>query len=238
MTRPDSTKVCEYCGEAFAVKYPRNPNRYCSYDCRNAAYRGSNPNRQKRVSFTCETCGETTWICPSHASRRRYCSRACDPHFSGERVAVECESCGTVVQRQPSVANRFCSNECRLAWFSSHFVGENSPQWRGGTISYYGPNWKVQKRLALERDGYACRFCGADGSVLGEAPSVHHLMPFKTFGVDGYKAANALGNLVSLCRSCHQRVERAKGDDYHPPQRVKDLVAFAREILELYGDEF
>jgi DEAD/DEAH box helicase domain-containing protein len=41
---------------------------------------------------------------------------------------------------------------------------------------------------------------------------VHHIQRFRTFGYvpgknDGYQEANRLENLVTLCRSCHRRVE-------------------------------
>jgi DEAD/DEAH box helicase domain-containing protein len=44
------------------------------------------------------------------------------------------------------------------------------------------------------------------------AHDVHHLEPFRTFGYvrganDRYLEANRLENLVTLCRSCHRRVE-------------------------------
>lgn len=32
------SRICAWCGIEFAVKYPRNPNTYCSYACRNSAY--------------------------------------------------------------------------------------------------------------------------------------------------------------------------------------------------------
>jgi DEAD/DEAH box helicase domain-containing protein len=74
-----------------------------------------------------------------------------------------------------------------------------------------GPNWEQQRHRARARDGYRCRHCGAP-----ERPErthdVHHIEPFRTFGYvrgenDHYLEANRLENLVTLCRSCHRRVE-------------------------------
>lgn len=249
MNSTDSTKPCEWCGTAFEVKYPRNPNRFCCYACRNASYRGPQPERRKRQAVICATCGETVWVWPSHAKRQRYCSRACNPHFRDRRVEVECELCGKVVLKQPSVAGRFCSDSCRVSWFALSFRGEDSPHWRGGQIGYYGPDWKEQRRRARERDGHLCRVCGIDAASLGQQLSVHHLVPFRVFGVSHHKAANALGNLVSLCPRCHRKAENGIRDDNRPDnlelrvsihpkgQRVTDLVAFAKEILKMYGDE-
>ena len=74
----------------------------------------------------------------------------------------------------------------------------------------YGPNWRAQRRLALERDGFRCRTCGASGeeSML----HVHHIRPFREYGYvpgenEHYRTANQLDNLVTLCPSCHRRAE-------------------------------
>ncbi|MEZ4517200.1 MAG: Zn-binding domain-containing protein [Chloroflexota bacterium] len=74
----------------------------------------------------------------------------------------------------------------------------------------YGPNWQTQRKLALERDGYRCRTCGArsDEFLL----HIHHIRPFREYGYipgvnDNYLQANQLENLVTLCPSCHRRAE-------------------------------
>jgi DEAD/DEAH box helicase domain-containing protein len=74
-----------------------------------------------------------------------------------------------------------------------------------------GPNWEEQRGRARARDGYRCRHCGV-GEREGRAHDVHHIQPFRTFGYvrgqnDRYLEANRLENLVTLCRSCHRRVE-------------------------------
>ena len=74
-----------------------------------------------------------------------------------------------------------------------------------------GPNWDEQRKRARARDGYRCRHCGV-GEREGRAHDVHHIQPFRTFGYargqnDRYLEANRLENLVTLCRSCHRRVE-------------------------------
>jgi DEAD/DEAH box helicase domain-containing protein len=74
-----------------------------------------------------------------------------------------------------------------------------------------GPNWDQQRNAARSRDGYRCRHCGAPERN-DRAHDVHHVVPFRTFGYvrgdnNRYLEANRLENLVTLCRSCHQRVE-------------------------------
>lgn len=72
----------------------------------------------------------------------------------------------------------------------------------------YGPNWQQQRKLALARDGYRCRMCGASEGML----HVHHIRPFREFGYipgqnDHYQAANELDNLTTLCPVCHRQAE-------------------------------
>jgi DEAD/DEAH box helicase domain-containing protein len=74
-----------------------------------------------------------------------------------------------------------------------------------------GPNWEQQRSRARKRDGHRCRHCGAPERA-DRGHDVHHVVPFRTFGYrrgenDRYLEANRLENLVTLCRSCHRRVE-------------------------------
>jgi len=95
----------------------------------------------------------------------------------------------------------------------------------------YGPNWEQQRNAARARDGFRCRQCGApenphpgpppfaEGREQGRGQrqhDVHHLTPFRSFGYvpglnENYKLANALGNLITLCRACHSRAEAGRG---------------------------
>jgi 5-methylcytosine-specific restriction endonuclease McrA len=57
-------------------------------------------------------------------------------------------------------------------------------------------HWSAIRRGVLDRDGYRCRICGADGC---EAKlNVHH--------IDYNRGHNQEGNLVTLCSVCHKAV--------------------------------
>jgi DEAD/DEAH box helicase domain-containing protein len=78
----------------------------------------------------------------------------------------------------------------------------------------YGPNWREQRQLALARDGYRCRTCGAE-ALSGSGLHVHHIRPFRDYGYvagenEAYRQANHLDNLVTLCPSCHRRAEASQ----------------------------
>lgn len=70
-----------------------------------------------------------------------------------------------------------------------------------------GPNWSSQRQKALLRDGKRCQICGKKVNRTQYDYGVHHIRPFRGFGGD-YVSANQLANLITLCRSCHMRVER------------------------------
>lgn len=95
--------------------------------------------------------------------------------------------------------------------------------WQEGILARpneYGPNWRQQRRKALERDGYRCCTCGANGSSApgeekGVTLHVHHIRPFRDYNyVPGenknFFQANQLDNLVALCPSCHRRAEAGR----------------------------
>ena len=55
------------------------------------------------------------------------------------------------------------------------------------------------REAVLERDGYACRVCGAPGRDK-RSITVHHRVPGKSL----------LNLMISLCPGCHARVHRTK----------------------------
>ena len=76
----------------------------------------------------------------------------------------------------------------------------------------YGPNWKRQRRKALKRDNFTCQICGCTDFSPRTEPDVHHIYRRRAFGYipgenENFRWANHLHNLISLCASCHRRVE-------------------------------
>ncbi len=76
----------------------------------------------------------------------------------------------------------------------------------------YGPNWSEMRLRARERDRFTCQHCGVHEGQTGREHDVHHRIPFRHFGYrpgenEAYLQANDLSNLVTLCRSCHARVD-------------------------------
>ena len=146
----------------------------------------------------------------------------------GQTIAVRCEQCRNPfgVPRwfvRGNVRLHFCGKTCLDAWTSVLPEGENRPVLRGRP-EYRGGNWKVQTALARERDGFRCRNCGVTEETLGRQLDVHHKTPVRLFA--SASAANRLDNLISVCASCHKRLEDRLGEELplfhavrHPGQR-------------------
>lgn len=77
-----------------------------------------------------------------------------------------------------------------------------SGQWRNDP-NQYGSEWAQQGELARARDGYRCQVCGVEEK--DRAHDVHHKTPFRV--IESAYLANQLDNLITLCKSCHHRVE-------------------------------
>lgn len=85
--------------------------------------------------------------------------------------------------------------------------GEKNPNWKGGVSKHQWrkPNWRTQRRKARSRDSNTCQSCGMSSREAGQNMDVHHIVSYHEF--DDPKDANALDNLICLCRSCHRQVE-------------------------------
>lgn len=219
---------CKICGEEFEVsdsRYERNENFYCSRQCYSEylsyEYRGeNNPHYKEKIEKECPECGRKFEVPPSQNSRRRFCSVECmdenrrkirgEEHPLFNRVEVKCSNCGkkigVILSRKNYWNNQFCNRECYFQWMkkSDFSVGANNSSWKGGSEFFYGSNWIKQRRKARERDNYTCQECGT--SENGRKHDVHHKISLNNF--DNPKEGNKLENLITLCRSCHMKVER------------------------------
>jgi len=113
---------------------------------------------------------------------------------------------------EAEIAELLDVSQCSVNYFRRrHGIEANEPPSGREHYNYkpetesldYGDNWHEKRRETLERDGYECQACGADGEDC--YLDVHHIRPIKTFDVP--ERANTLDNLVCLCRSCHRQWE-------------------------------
>jgi len=171
------------------------------------------------ATLQCDQCDKEISKKRSEVGERNFCSPEClyewqseeksgeDNHlWAGGKVETECENCGATLKRWPSdikaVNNSFCDGDCFGSWVSENRTGEDHPRWVGGHARYYGPSWYEQRQRARDRDDYRCQICGASDEV-----HVHHIRPFREFGVENHEEANALDNLICLCPHHHTKWE-------------------------------
>jgi DEAD/DEAH box helicase domain-containing protein len=75
----------------------------------------------------------------------------------------------------------------------------------------YGPDWGRIRDRVRARDKYQCQVCGAiendpSTTLRARQHDVHHKIPFRSFA--SAEDANRLENLITLCSSCHRKVEQ------------------------------
>ncbi len=212
--------VCKYCGIKYKVQNCQlrgsRAGKYCSKEC-------FINDKKKYLILECVVCGKEfrrklSQITGTH--RGPYCSRECywksgdvpkgaeTGTWQGGMSTTTCDCCGVVFEyyqyhtrdSQP----RFCSREC---YFTSN-TGENHCQWRGGRVYYYGPNWYKMRGEARRAGNFECALCLSKESDVGQELDVHHIIPFREFGIENYLQANDGDNLICLCKSCHQILEK------------------------------
>lgn len=210
-----SRRLCPICG--MPVK--RSDRKHCSPTCQAEAMK-------RRPQPPCDNCGKILNHPASQVakSKHHFCDQRChdqwrsihfrstnNPAYRTGKVAIPCTYCGAQLmkpqwQRRRS-AGAFCNSVCYGLWQRGKFSGPASPTWKGGITEDRGPNWHRQSKAARQRDQHRCQICHSEKLV-----HAHHIVPFRTFGYvrdenDNYLQANELSNLITLCASCHQRVE-------------------------------
>lgn len=182
-TAKERIGTCSECGKEF-VRKPSQLEQYehsfCSKACKNIFQRGARPHRRNGDWYPCENCGEMCYRTPATLMEHVFCSPQC------QRAVLPHPCLGLSI---PSRA------------------GKNAWNWTGGHEPYYGPSWYQARERARERDNHTCQKCGKTQEEMGREPDVHHKVPFRNFGIKHHKKANALSNLVCLCKSCHSAAD-------------------------------
>ncbi len=93
-------------------------------------------------------------------------------------------------------------------------IGSGNHNWKGGKtlesdLRLTNTSWEKRKREVYERDNYICQSCnkkcrGTDRLTSKDTIQCHHLIPWKETRDD------SLNNLITLCLSCHSKIENNK----------------------------
>jgi 5-methylcytosine-specific restriction endonuclease McrA len=143
-----------------------------------------------------------------------------DNHVEYEDVSCyNCGKEGSVPPSRISGDEYLCSRKCLDEYNSERMEGENNPRYKDGEsiASEYDRDWRKVREKAIQRDNNSCCLCESHKNL-----HVHHLKPVRTF--DDPKNAHFLSNAISLCASCHPKVEHGKTDIPRSLMDEKNLI--------------
>lgn len=204
----------------------------------------------KGVPLTCEWCNKVYRVNPRRIEGRRFCSNSCCAYWRAasknqqspkERRCERCQKLFRTHHGKSVNSQRFCNDECRMAWFAEYSRteqrGENNPNWNPHALKepYYGSTWSHARAAVWQRDNETCRSCGKTTVEIGVRPDVHHIVPFAWFGIQRHAEANQMGNLITYCRACHMRAEiRVKEmvDVHGREKTIRMLKRLAKQMIE------
>ena len=141
------------------------------------------------------------------------------PYNADKNVELICQYCGEkyTVQKYREQTSHYCSHKCAgLARFkgSNHpqwgkvklyMVGENNPNWNGGTSinnknRHHQQGYANWRRRVFDRDGYTCQNCGKTNCFL----EAHHIISWK----DSIEKRFDIDNGITLCKECHAKLDK------------------------------
>lgn len=201
------TLTCPCCNTVFTAR-KWSKRKYCSSECADKHKWTGRKTSQIRHCLICNTSFETRL-----SKDQKYCSLECSSaaHVkSAHWQTHDCEWCGKSFTRYRIEPVHFCSKPCHASWMTEHRKGENNPAYKTGRkLANRGSGWQTKREAVKKRDGYKCQICGRKPKK-GEKRviSVHHIKPYREFATS--QEANAVSNLITLCRKCHDAVEHGK----------------------------
>jgi len=169
----------------------------------------------------CEQCGKRFWRQEANLRLHTFCSREC--YFASRRgkicfkvrkprtklKVVLCSYCGQPLKRWEYSLRRskhhFCNKNCKGRWQSMNLIGENACNWKGGKYLQKqriltSARYRRIRRMVMVLDKFRCQLCGSTSNLV-----VHHIYPKKDYPL----LILDVTNLITLCRKCHQKVDKA-----------------------------
>lgn len=219
--------TCKGCGSEFY--HPKSNRKFCeACDPR----KGENNSNYKdaKEETTCNECGEDFEYYPSD-KEGLYCSECQreqvnqnnlwkydsedilgedNPRWSGGLHEIDCHNCGSTTKRRAHELEKytrlFCSNKCRLEWYSSNWDNFDSSWSPKQNMEYSSEMWFIVRNNVLKRDDNTCQICGDKHRF----NHVHHMIPKRLF--ENEEDAHYEDNCITLCISCHGCVEKGSMD--------------------------
>lgn len=212
---------CAGCGTTITrrpseVKASATGRFFCSPTCRNKV--GSKP--RMGVTKTCEHCGAEYYRRQAMADNSRFCSRDCKDQAAVTNGTEErtCKGCGNTFEFNLRMAKWnagvYCTRDCMNHHRRESAVGQTKPTSDGYVMEY-----QPDSPMAQPSTGYVLQhrlvMSEALGRPLTPSENPHH--------VNGDRTDNRIENLELWNTS------QPAG------QRVEDKIAWATQLLDLYG---
>lgn len=184
-------RICCDCGREQIVRKDNLALRCISCAARKSGAKGNATRKARRLQTQCDCCLTSFFTTRSalNKSKNHYCSKAC--HYAAHQVQRTCRQCQKVFRLARSVvegtsnsSGNYCSREC----YEESLCKPDDLQPRGS-------RWKSIREDVL-RKIRLCAYCGKTGQL-----EVHHIVPYRI------TADNHHSNLITLCKSCHYKVE-------------------------------
>lgn len=191
---------CKNCGkEVLRLKCQiESKYVYCSRSCHNS-------NKTVHL-YKCINCGKGFHRpIRKNQTKPTFCSRKC--MWKVRRVVQNppnciCIYCGGLIHKSKShiLAGEgiYCSKDCKRLFA----IGRNMRQYSPARYPHYynQPLWRSLRKVIIKRDNNLCTSCGYK-PVKISVLHVHHIKRRLQGGSDSPE------NLITLCRSCHKRIE-------------------------------
>ncbi len=199
-----TTLPCTVCGTPVTRKLSHlreSGNIFCSTTCMGISQRGRVKDSTTKISTHCSHCDIPMMKFPSRMSAfaKHYCSSACRSAAAVKadiHIERTCKNCGIIYSTTTHQVRTRGSNYCSKSCMDGGMRTKTTP---------YSHYWRSITRRVRERDSHTCQLCGV--IQLSPRLDVHHIIRAGDFAIEDVESANDMSNLVSLCRSCHRRVE-------------------------------
>jgi hypothetical protein len=193
---------CKFCSKECAKSGENNPmyGKHLSEEAREKisdAQKGRHPSEETRKKLSDAQKGK------HHTEETK---KKISDALKGKNNPNYGKRCSEETKKKLSDANKgkhYHSEEIRKR-ISDANKGENNPNYKGGTsikefeeaYNMELEQWKELAQKIRKRDNFTCQLCGKKS-----ATDVHHIIPRRI------KIDNSPDNLITLCRSCHAKVE-------------------------------